>query len=362
MPKRTIIKPASGIRAIAEALDISVATVHRALHNQGRVSQATRERVLRMAEEQKYQPNLTARNLRLNRHFRVSVHLPTTIAAFFDSLRAGIEEAASPFRSVLEVEFHRYTRNPGRAQASLRSALEAGVHGIIAVPPNTTQMARLVKKARERAIPVICVSTDSPESGRLTAVTPHPYYGGCMAAEVLAASMRKRGHVVVMAGDLENLNQTEKVRGFLEMLARTDANRSVTLIETRDDPEQAFKGALRCLRETPQIGGMYVTSANSIPVLQALRKEDRLYAIPVVTTDLFPELVPYLRDGAVRATIYQCPEMQGSLAIRAMYQYLMESIAPPSCIGVIPQLVIKSNLELYLRKSAEQAGKTAMRE
>lgn len=360
MPKRKVIKPVSGIRAIAEALDISVATVHRALHNQARVSEETRERVLRMAHQQNYQPNLTARNLRLNRHFRVSVHLPTTIAAFFDSLRAGIEEAASPFRSALEVEFHRYSRNPGRAQASLRSALEAGVHGIIAVPPNTTQMTRLVKKAGERSIPVICVSTDSPESGRLTAITPHPYYGGCMAAEVLAASMRKRGHVVVMAGDLQNLNQTEKVRGFMKMLARMDANTSVTVIETRDDPERAYKSAQRCLKAMPAIGGMYVTSANSIPVLQALRKEDRLHAIPVVTTDLFPELVPYLRDGAVKATVYQCPEMQGSLAIRAMYQYLMESIAPPSCIGVIPQLVMKSNLELYLRNSAEPADKIAM--
>ena len=78
-----------------------------------------------------------------------------------------------------------------------------------------------------------------------------------------------------------------------------------------------------------------------------------------MTTDLLPELVPYLRDGAVKATIYQCPEMQGSLAIRAMYHYLMEGIAPPASIGVIPQLVMKSNLELYLRDPAALRGKAS---
>ena len=52
MPKGKMIKPVCGIRAIAEALDISVTTAHRALHNRGRVSEETRERVLRVAEEQ----------------------------------------------------------------------------------------------------------------------------------------------------------------------------------------------------------------------------------------------------------------------------------------------------------------------
>ena len=360
MSKREVTKPVSGIRAIAEALGVSVATVHRALHNRGRISEETRIRVLRIAEEQNYRPNLAARDLRLNRHFRISVHFPTTIAAFFDSLRAGIEEGAAPFRSVLDLEFHRYSRGPGRAQASLRAALEAEVHGIIAVPSNTAQMTRLVRKAREKAIPVICVSTDAPESGRLTAVTPYPYYGGCMAAEVLAAGMKKKGRLVVLAGDLQNLNQTEKVRGFTNTLAQTAPGLSVSVVETRDDPARAYAGMLRCLRQMPEIGGLYVTGANSIAALQALREAGRLHTIPIVTTDLLPELVPYLQDGSVKATIYQCPEMQGSLAIRAMYHYLMEGIAPPSSIGVIPQLVMKSNLELYLRDPAALRGKVPL--
>ena len=354
------MKPISGIRAIADALDISVATVHRALHNRGRVSATTRERVLQMANELQYRPNLAARDLRLNRHLRISVHFPTTIAVFFDSLRTGIEEGAKELRSVLELDFHSYSRSAGRAQASLRAALMSMVDGIIAVPANTVQMRRLLEKANQANKPVILVSTDVPGSGRLTAVTPHPYYGGCMAAEVLASSMKTKSRVVVVAGDLENLNQTEKVRGFCSTLAESAPGISPAVMETHDSPELARTCLLRCLQEMPKIGGIYVTSANSIAVLRLLRETGRLHTVPVVTTDLFPDLIPYLKDGAVKATIYQSPELQGSLAIRAMYHYLMEGKTPAASIGVNPQLVMKSNLDLYLRKPAPLANRMAV--
>lgn len=352
MSKPKSLKSASGIRAIAQALGISVATVDRALHNRGRISEETRARVREMAKKLNYRPNLAARDLRLNRHFRISVHLPAAIAAFFDVLRSGIEEGSAAYRSALDLEFHRYARDPGSPEASIQAALDANVQGIIAVPSNTEPMARLMRNAQEKEIPVICVSTDAPESGRLTAITPYPYHGGCLAAEVLALRMKKRGRVIVLAGDLENLNQTEKVRGFRATLSKMAAGLETTVVETRDDPRQAYEGIQRCLREETDLAGLYVTGANSIAALTALSDAGCLGRFPIVTTDLFPELAVFIRNGAVQGTIYQCPEMQGSLAIRAMYQYLMEGTVPPQSIGVIPQLVMQSNLELYLRTHA----------
>ena len=341
-------KSARGIQSIAEGLGISKSTVHRALHNQGRVDAETRARVLRLAEETGYKPNLAARDLRLNRHFRVSVHLPSTIAAFFDCLREGIEEGATLFRSVLEVEYHSYRRSGARLQADLNAALKSGVDGIIAVPANSAQMMQFVTKAKAAKVPVIFVSTDVPESGRLSAVTPYPYFAGCMAAEVLSVRMKKRSHVVLLAGDLKNSNQAEKIRGFTATLAQSKLGLRTTVIETRDVPEKAYECMVRCTRETSNLGGLYVTSANSVPALRALRDAGRLRALPIVTTDLIPELVPYLREGIVDATVYQCPEEQGLLATRAMYHYLTEGQMPPSNLSVIPQLVMKSNLDLYL--------------
>jgi LacI family transcriptional regulator len=202
---------------------------------------------------------------------------------------------------------------------------------------------------------VIYVSTDVPESGRLTAVIAHPFFCGTMAAEVLAGCLKKRGKVAILSGSLENLNHTEKIRGFRSMIAQLDPTSSVVeVVETRDDPKEAYRAIRRLMRAaSPGIDGLYVTSANSIPALEALRDLGRLEQCAIVTTDLFPELVSFIREGIVRATVYQCPEVQGKIAIRAMYEYLMEKIMPPPSIGVTPQLVMRSNLDLYVRDSGQ---------
>src|ERR1700759_4490980 len=97
---------AAGIRDIAKALGTSIGTVDRALHGRSGVSARTKTRVLRMAEQLGYKPNIAARSLKLNRSLRIAAVLPREIAAFFDPLRAGIRAAADEAVGVqLTVDF-----------------------------------------------------------------------------------------------------------------------------------------------------------------------------------------------------------------------------------------------------------------
>ena len=89
---------------------------------------------------------------------------------------------------------------------------------------------------------------------------------------------------------------------------------------------------------------------NSLPVLRAAEHEGRLSALTVVTTDLFPELVEWIRAGKVAATVYQRPVSQGRLALQALYQFLLNGTRPPSRLRVVPHLVMRSNLDLFLER------------
>ncbi len=71
----------AGIRDIAEPLGTSIGTVDRALHGRSGVSARTKARVLRMAEQLGYKPNIAARSLKLNRNIRVAAVFPREITA-----------------------------------------------------------------------------------------------------------------------------------------------------------------------------------------------------------------------------------------------------------------------------------------
>src|SRR5258708_11530375 len=88
-----------GIKDIARALGISIGTVDRAIHGRGGINAITKERVLKMAQNLGYKPNLAARYLKAPRQVRVSVNLPARIGSFFDAVRAGIRDASRPFQA-----------------------------------------------------------------------------------------------------------------------------------------------------------------------------------------------------------------------------------------------------------------------
>jgi len=93
--------------------------------------------------------------------------------------------------------------------------------------------------------------------------------------------------------------------------------------------------------------GLYVSTANSLPVLRAVHEKKRTGQIRVVTTDLFPELTPMIESGEVMATLYQRPFTQGRVAIQSLLRYLIEGARPNLVTRLTPHVVLRGNLATF---------------
>jgi len=83
------------IKDIARMANVSPATVSRILnHREGFISEATRQRVLRIVEEQQYTPNPFARSLVTNSSKTIGVIVPDILNPFFCELLSGAGAAA----------------------------------------------------------------------------------------------------------------------------------------------------------------------------------------------------------------------------------------------------------------------------
>ena len=349
--KRQLPPPAVGIKDIARALDISIGTVDRALHGKPDVSAATRARVLSMAEALGYRPNLAARYLKSRKQLRIDVHLPRRIALFWDLLREGIREAAAPFAPALHVDFRTYKSLGDGDVALFEEALRDGTNGLIIAPGNPAALAPYLRKAARRAIPVVCVVTDAPASERLTSVSADPFTVGAVAGELLSRFLPGGGSVAFFTGWLATQDHADKLRGFESSLRSSGAGLALgPVVEAHDDEREGHRRAIDVLRAHPELKGIYVSTVNSLPVLRAAEQEGRLAGLTVVTTDLFPELVEWIRAGKVAATVYQRPVSQGRLALQALYQFLLNGTSPPPRLNVVPHLVMRSNLDLFLER------------
>jgi LacI family transcriptional regulator len=120
------------------------------------------------------------------------------------------------------------------------------------------------------------------------------------------------------------------------------------VIQAHDDPEEAYRNVSDSLAKAGDIRAVYASTANSIQVIRAIEEAGRLGDVTIMTTDLFPELIPLIRSGKVLGTVYQRPQTQGRMAFQALYQFLVEGKCPSTRLRLAPHIILRSNLDLFL--------------
>ena len=351
-------KPPTTLRDIAKLLGTSIGTVHRALHDNPGVSPMTKARVLQMARTMGYRPNLAARYLSSQKTLRVSVNTLRGTTSFWDEVRAGIrEEAASVRLGNVEIEFRTYPRlGQGEAEA-FEIAIREKVDGIITFPGRLEALRPWIKRASRARIPVVCVATDAPNSGRLGIVAIDTLASGSIAADLLGKFLDgHEGTVAITVFDMSITEHAEKCAAFEATLGSFYPKlRLLKPLEDHGTEAEAYRKCRKLFEKHPNLAGVYVTTEASIPVLRAARDAKVLPKLTVITTDLFPDLVPQIRSGAVAATIYQRPRTQGRMAFRMLHEFLAERGSQSHQVTLAPHLVMRGNLDFFLQRQSQES-------
>ena len=146
----------------------------------------TKVRVLQLARTMGYRPNLAARYLSSKKTWRISVNTLKGNTSFWDEVRAGIrEEAASILLENVEIEFRTHRRLGEGEEEAFESAIRDQVNGIITFPSRPQILRPWIRRASRAQIPVVCVATDAPHSGRLGIVAVDTLASGSIAAALM---------------------------------------------------------------------------------------------------------------------------------------------------------------------------------
>jgi LacI family transcriptional regulator len=342
---------------IADALGISTGTVHRALHDHAGVSPMTKTKVLQMAKNLGYRPNLAARYLSSKRSLRISVITLKGTTSFWDEVRAGIsEEARSLLMENVEIDFRTYPQLGEGDEEGFEAALETKVDGIIVFPSRPRKLRPWIRRASRSRTPVVCVVTDAPNTSRLAVVSIDTLASGSLAADLMGRFLRGEGKLAVTLSDLAITEHAEKCTGFENTLRSLYPKmRLLKPLEEHDIESEAYEKSRKLFEAHRDVSGIYITTEASMPVIRAARDAGVLEQVTIITTDLFPALVPEIRTGSVIATIYQRPRTQGRMAFRVLHEFLAEGECPSYQVTLAPHLVMRGNLDFFLARQSSES-------
>jgi LacI family transcriptional regulator, galactose operon repressor len=336
---------------LAAALDVSTGTVHRALRNGMGINPSTKKRVLRMAKTMGYRPNLAARYLSQKRRTKISVNTLQGTTSFWDEVRAGIEEEAKAQGAEnVELEFRTFPSLGRGDEEAFDAAIQSDADGVITFPSRPRGLRAWIRRASRSKVPVVCVATDAPASGRVAVVSVDTHVSGSLAADLLGRFLHGQGTVAVTLSELEISEHLEKYQAFSDTLKRLYPAMSVVApIEDHDVEAEAYTKSKILFAAYPDLSGIYITTEASMPVIQAARDMNVLSKLTIIATDLFPALIEEIRNGSVAAAIFQRPRTQGRMAYRLLHEFLAEGACSTHQLTLSPHLVTRGNLEFFLR-------------
>lgn len=348
-----------GIHEIARLANVSIGTVDRALHGRKEISEGTRKRILAIAREHGYRPNPAARALSVGKSaIRIALCLPREVHYFFDEVREGFLNEARRYQELgVEVVYRPFERLGVGEQEKMEELVRSRPQALAICPGNPQNLAPLINHAEEQHIHVICLNTDAPETARSAVVCVDPVVSGHLAAELMCKLRGPKSAVAIITGRTTTEDHRKKAQAFSQSLAHfSPQSKVLEVVEGHDEEDETFQKVYDLLGRHPQLEGLYVSTANCLPVCHAIGARSLHGKIKVIASDLFKDMIPYFAKGTILASIHQRPYVQGQVAVRLAVDHLANGQPIPSTYFLAPHVVLQSNM--YLFRELRQDGFT----
>ncbi|OQP66143.1 LacI family DNA-binding transcriptional regulator [Niastella populi] len=193
---------------LARKLNVSIATVSRALKDDPVVSKKTKKKIFDLAEEMGYRYNHFARNLREQRTYTIGVIVPRLNSYFMSTVIAGIESVANNEGYTLIIS--QSSEDAGKEIASAKTMFNNRVDGMLVSLAYDTEEISHFDQFIKKNIPLIFFDrvSDHPECTSVLIdnrkgayeATSHLIAQGCRRIVHLTATPKRNVYIDRLAG------------------------------------------------------------------------------------------------------------------------------------------------------------------
>lgn len=260
------------IEQIAADLNISNASVSRALNDRPGVGKELRERILERARELNYTPSVTARGLATSQTFSIGFFvrekpgLPTHTDPFYGEILHGVEAICA--QTDYHIAIATLTDTILTAPAEFRFVRERRIDGMVLAGPDIP--SDFILAMHQTGMPVVLVD-NRLEHTRVNCVNSDDLNGGYLAARHLI----EKGHrqIGILSGPQKWASSALRVRGYQMALLEAGLSWQVAVVErtTIESGEQAFHALLE---QMPDVTG--ICAVNDSMAIGAIRAATRL--------------------------------------------------------------------------------------
>ncbi|MCG8699501.1 MAG: substrate-binding domain-containing protein [Bacteroidales bacterium] len=340
------------VKKIAELANVSIGTVDRVIHNRGRVSVKTKERIEQIIAELGYKPNFFAKNLRRSKIFSFAVLIPKPEQDhnFWRLFIPGIERARKELESYnVRLSIYHYDRLSGQSFENESWKMMQSEHdGFIIAPVLMPEIENFV---RNIPIDIPYVFFDSPieNSNCLLHIGHNSYQSGQLGGKLIKLLMGEQdGSIAIFRSFHRMIHMADRVKGFIDFFGKKYESR-IKVYDIRGNETEDHYNTLtnQAFAESPDLKCIFITNAYAHGVAGYLKKSKLKNKVSLVGYDLVPENIRLMNEGYIDFLISLRPELQAYRAMMALYYHVVQNRKLEGEVKIPIDILTKENIEYY---------------
>lgn len=340
---------------IAKEIGVSIGTVDRAIHNRPGISDTTKEKVLRCIKEKGYTSSIFGGSALTSRSsiYKIGVIIQNKPSFFWNSVKAGILVAESDFSHFgikVELKEEDVIRDSSKLIKRMDELAEENTNAIIMVPSNNEKVKDKINQLVDKGIIVVTLNDDVTDTKRLFYVGPHIGQDGRLAGKLMGLYLKGKGNVLILSNDIESLEYSERIRGFLDIMNEKYPE-IVVVAQYTYNYRNLISGndvfLMKMLEEVENIDGIYDLNSSTFHLVgNLIKKSERLRNAVLIGHEIWGEVRELVKEGFIKACISQDPFSQGYFAVRQLCRYVFEGKTPEyERMYTKLEIIMKENLE-----------------
>jgi len=321
---------------LASSLNISVATVSRALKDDPVVSKQTKKKIFDLAKEMGYRTNLFARNLRNQHTHTIGIIVHELKSTFITSVLAGVEQVTTEagYDLIIAHSSEKYEKE----RANAKNLFEKRVDGLIASLSFDTKNLDHFKPFQDKGVPVIFFDRVEQDTDNMVVIINNNKAGYEATKHLIEQSCQRIAHIT---SSLNRNVYAQRFEGYKRALIENNIPFDENLVIVKDlSEEAAVKSAMQILKMKPMPDGAFITNDFVAAVVMRTLKENGI-RIPedIAIVGFNNDAIGKLIEPALTTINYPGMEMGNIVAT-----HLINHLKGRGNIQSTNTIIIRSNL------------------
>lgn len=322
---------------IAKATGVSIATVSKVINNVGRISQNTRDKIMKAIEELQYQPSMVATALTGKLTYTVGLLIPDLSNPFFAEMARSVEDRGHELG--FNLVMCSTDNDPDKVVQYIRLLKQKNVDGIILATGIKDE--KVVKELISHKIPVALIARDMPALA-IGTVLVEDFRGGYLATEHLVQLGHRK--IAIIVEDLSITSSKERLRGYRYALEERELPFDENRVLVSDFTIEGGKALTKKLLDSadPPTAVFACNDLLAIGAIQAAREKglkipDNLSVVGFDNSILATIIDPPL------TTVAQPIQDMGHKVMDLLYQEIQGDKHAKQRIVLLPELVVRKS-------------------